>query len=131
MGVDELLDLVAATLTPIGRPVFLMRAFGRPDIPYYVIGLPPPEMPDQERPDPPEQRVMAGTAPHRNARVDVEAHGRTAVDVTRLDHLAWLALTADPLPDGIVHVQAMRAGTVEGQAHTLHRMRHAYTITHR
>jgi hypothetical protein len=131
MGVDELLALLADTLAPLGRPVFLLRASDRPEVPYLVIGFPPAEMPDQAHPDPPEHRTLDGTAPHRNARVVVETVGRGVVDVLALDHQAWFTLTATPLPDGIIHVDGLRAGTVEGHPHTLHRMRHAYTITHR
>lgn len=130
MGIDELLAAVAGLLAPLGRPVFVMRAFGRPEVPYLVVRLPPPEMPDQQNPDPPEQRVMSGAAPQRNARIVIESIGRTLTDAAALDHQAWLAMTEDDPPNGIIYVAALRAGTVEGHPHTLQRMRHAYTVTH-
>jgi hypothetical protein len=131
MGIDELLTALADLLTPLGRPVFVMRAAGRPEVPYIVVKLPPPEMPDQQNPEPPEQRVMDGAAPQRNARVVIESVGRSLVDAAALDHKAWLAMTEDNPPEGIIHVGGLRAGTVEGHPHTLQTMRHAYTVTHR
>lgn len=127
MSVRLLLDAVKTWIAPVGRPIFVFRASGRPTPPYVVLSVAGTLGQDAE--------VMSLGGPvATNTELVVTSIGLDERDVLWLDDSIYALLTAEPppgLPVVIGNVFSPTSATLVSSEGTLVHAEHRYGISHR